>query len=207
MTRIVCISDTHGHLDALSVPEGDVLIHAGDFCGRGDEGEIRRFLDRFRALSHRDKVLIAGNHDELFEAEPERARDLVTGIHYLQDSGAEIAGLRFWGSPWQPAFFDWAFNLPRGPALAAKWALIPSGTDVLVTHGPPAGILDRVHDGSHAGCADLLAAIARVRPRLHVFGHIHEDPGLLERAGTIHVNASSCDRRYRPLQAPITVDL
>ncbi len=207
MTRIVCISDTHDRLDEVAVPDGDILVHAGDFCRRGDEKEVRAFVRAMQALPHREKVVIAGNHDFYFEREPERAREILGDLHYLEDSGVEIAGLRFWGAPWQPEFFDWAFNLPRGEALAAKWALIPEGTDVLVTHGPPRGILDRVHDGQLAGCADLLRAIDRIRPRLHVFGHIHEAAGRLERRGTIHVNACCCDLAYRPVQPPVTVDL
>jgi hypothetical protein len=126
---------------------------------------------------------------------------------YLQDEAVEIEGLRIWGSPWQPEFLDWAFNLPRGAALREKWDRIPSGTDVLITHGPPQGVLDRVDEGRREGCADLLNAVARVRPRLHLFGHIHEGYGCLERDGTTFVNASICDRAYRPVNPPVVVDL
>lgn len=207
MTRIVCISDTHTRLGDVVVPDGDILIHAGDFSRRGRPQEIERFADQMRALPHPVKIVIAGNHDFLFEEEPERARAMLEGLSYLEDSGTEAFGLRVWGAPWQPVFFDWAFNLPRGEALAAKWALIPDETDILITHGPPRGILDRVDDGQHAGCADLAQAIARLRPRLHVFGHIHEAYGRIEREGTIHVNASICTLAYEPEQAPIVVDL
>ena len=112
-----------------------------------------------------------------------------------------------WGSPWQPWFYDWAFNLQRGPEIRAKWDRIPAGVDVLVTHGPPAGILDRVVDGRSVGCADLLDAVRRVRPLLHVFGHIHEAYGEVERDGTRFVNASTCTVRYAPVNAPVVVDL
>ena len=97
-----------------------------------------------------------------------------------------IGALRIFGSPWQPWFHDWAFNLQRGPALAEKWALIPDGVDVLVTHGPPAEILDRTVHGEEVGCRDLRDALERVRPRLHLFGHIHEAHGRLERDGTLY---------------------
>ncbi len=207
MTRIVCLSDTHNRLDELDVPDGDVLVHAGDFSKRGAAEEVRSFVDALVTLPHEDKVVIAGNHDFLCEEDPAAARELLRDVHYLLDSGVTLRGLRFWGSPWQPEFFDWAFNLPRGAALAAMWALIPDETDVLVTHGPPRGILDRTVTGVAVGCDDLLAALARVRPRLHVFGHIHEAYGKLERDGTTFVNASNCDVRYRPVQPPITIDL
>ena len=207
MVRIVCISDTHNRLARVTVPAGDILVHAGDFTGHGREPEIVAFADALRALPHRDKVVIAGNHDFLCQSTPARVRELLGECHYLCDAGITLGGLSFWGSPWQPEFFDWAFNLPRGPALAAKWASIPTDTDVLITHGPPRGILDRTHDGTPVGCDDLLAARRRVRPRLHVFGHIHEAYGMLERDGTIYVNAATCDLRYRPIQPPIVVDL
>ena len=191
----------------LDVPAGDLLLHAGDFSMAGRPDEIRRFDRWLGTLPHAHKVVIAGNHDFLFEQDPAQARALITNALYLEDSEARIEGLRVWGSPWQPWFLDWAFNLVRGPDLAAKWALIPDGTDVLVTHGPPAGILDRTVAGEDVGCEDLAQALQRVRPRLHLFGHIHESYGRLERAGTLHVNASNCDVHYHAVQPPIVVEL
>jgi predicted phosphohydrolase len=173
----------------------------------GRPEEIARFDAWLAGLPHRHKVVIAGNHDFLFEGEPERARRLLPSAIYLRDEGVELDGFRFWGSPWQPWFHDWAFNLPRGPALAAKWALIPARTDVLLTHGPPHGILDRTVAGEPVGCEELTLALARVRPRLHVFGHIHEAYGRLERDGTLFVNASNLDVHYRPVQAPVVIEL
>lgn len=204
--RIVCLSDTHGQHARLAVPDGDVLVHAGDFSLNGRPEEIARFDAWLAGLPHRHKLVIAGNHDFLFEHEPERARRLLPSATYLCDELAEVAGVRVWGSPWQPWFHDWAFNLRRGPALAAKWALIPAGIDVLVTHGPPQGVLDRTVSDEAVGCEELTLALARVRPRLHVFGHIHEAYGRLERDGTTFVNASNLDVRYRPVQAPIVVE-
>lgn len=208
--RLVCLSDTHGRTGALVVPPGDVLLHAGDLTGRGDAHEVREALAWLAGLPHRTKVLIAGNHDFLFQDEPDAARALLAphpGLTYLEDAGTTVGGLRVWGSPWQPWFFDWAFNLPRGEELRRVWDRIPAGTDVLLTHGPPAGILDRCADGREVGCADLLDAVQRVKPRLHVFGHIHEAYGRHERGGTLFVNASTCDLAYRPVQPPVVVDL
>lgn len=217
--RVVCLSDTHGKHGSLSVPEGDLLVHAGDFTRKGAMEEVAAFAGWMRSLPHPHKVLVAGNHDFLFQNEPRLARELLDGLTYLQDEGTTVLGLRIWGSPWQPWFFDWAFNLRRGAPLAAKWALIPERTDILVTHGPPRGIGDRVDgtiakaagvlmgQGEEVGCDDLLARVLEVRPRLHVFGHIHEGYGLVERDGITYVNASSCDVKYRPVNPPIVVDL
>jgi predicted phosphodiesterase len=197
--RLVCISDTHDQHAELRVPDGDVLIHAGDATRRGSERALRAFDAWLGSLPHRHKLLVAGNHDFGFQRDADAA-SWITCAHYLD-------GVRFYGSPWQPWFHDWAFNLPRGQALRAVWDRIPPDTDVLITHSPPHGVLDRTIHGEAVGCEELARAVARVRPRVHVFGHIHEGYGVLEQDGTRFVNASSCDVRYRPVQPPIVVDL
>ena len=209
--KIVCISDTHLQHD-FSIPDGDLLIHAGDGTGLGSLPEIRRWFEWLVALPHRHKLVIAGNHDKSFENGPFEARRLITtylerGITYLQDSGCAIGGLKFWGSPWQPWFYDWAFNLERGEPLRKKWALIPDVTDVLITHGPPAGLLDRCPDGRRVGCDELRSRIDRLKLRLHVFGHIHCENGTTNVNGTTFVNASICDESYRPTGTAFVVDL
>ena len=188
------------------VPDGDLLVHAGDVSRAGELPEIEAFTAWFAAQPHRHKILIAGNHDFLFEREPERARRLVRGATYLLDEAVVIEGIRIWGSPWQPWFFDWAFNLQRGEEIREKWDRIPGDTDLLVTHGPPAGHGDVTAHGDAAGCADLLEAVRRVRPRLHVYGHIHEGYGITEADGTTFVNASNCDLGYEPVNPPIVLD-
>ncbi len=205
--RIVCVSDTHGRGRDAVVPDGDVLVHAGDLTSMGTLPQIAQEAAWLRSLPHRTKVVIAGNHDFAFEHEPREAVALLRDLVYLEDSEATIDSVRFYGSPWQPRFFDWAFNLDRGPAIRARWDRIPAGIDVLVTHGPPAGVLDRTAAGMDVGCADLLDAIARVRPKVHVFGHIHEAYGLVVKDGTTFVNASTCNRSYKPVQPPIVVDI
>jgi predicted phosphohydrolase len=190
--RIVAVADTHTfQADLAPVPDGDVFVHAGDLCRGGRLRELATVAEWLKGLPHRHKVVIAGNHDWCFAREPAAALDLLgPTVIYLQDSGAEIESVRFWGSPWQPAFNNWAFNLPRGAALAEKWALIPAGTDVLITHGPPAGIGD-YSEAARAGCADLLAAVRRVKPLLHLFGHIHPDGGCWPRDGTCFANVTT----------------
>lgn len=143
--RLVCISDTHGfHQKIGSVPDGDVLIHAGDALGRGSLSELEEFNEWLGRQNHTYRVIIAGNHDWCFEQYPDQARKLVTNAVYLQDSGVELDGVRFWGSPYTPAHLNWAFNKERGKGIAEHWAQIPPNTDVLITHGPPHGVLDMV---------------------------------------------------------------
>lgn len=214
--RIVSISDTHNHHPSLQIPEGDVLVHAGDATSRGTVQEIADFLAWFAGQPHARKILVAGNHDWGFQRETEAVRDLLAGhpgITYLEDGGTRIDGVRFWGSPWQPWFCDWAFNLPRGgDALREKWSRIPLDCQVLITHGPPQGVLDRTPDrydrmGRHVGCEDLQARLAAVKPRIHIFGHIHCGYGVTVSGGTTYLNASVCDENYRPINRPIIADL
>lgn len=205
--RIVAVSDTHTLHAGLRVPDGDVLIHAGDLTRRGELESVAS-LDAFLAdLPHPHKVVIAGNHDFCFEDDAPRARALLEHAVYLEDDALRLDGLTLWGSPWQPWFFDWAFNLQRGPEIRAKWELIPPDTDVLVTHGPPFGHGDRTVHGELVGCRDLLEVVGAVRPRLHVFGHIHEGYGVTADEHTTYLNASICDVRYRPVHAPLVHDL
>ncbi len=197
--RIVAVADTHLFQDLLEVPDGDIFVHAGDMCGRGSLTELETAADWVYSLPHRFKVIIAGNHDWAFVKKPDKARKLFArkDTTYLQDAGALILGLRFYGSPWQPQFFDWAFNLPRnGPELTAAWDAIPRNLDVLITHGPPFGYGDRCHDGQRAGCELLLARLAIVTPRLHLYGHIHQDGGTWQVGDTrcVNVTTSECRR-------------
>lgn len=208
--RIVCVSDTHGH--EPMIPDGDLLIHAGDLCLAGTLPELNRAADWLGSLPHRHKIVVAGNHDWPFSRQPNEARAIirdVAGAVYLQDSFVEVEGLKVWGAPWQPEFAGWAFNLPRGPALAEKWAMIPDDTDVLVTHGPPAGILDMNLEGERCGCRDLSLRLASrsAKPRLHVFGHIHEGHGVRPFESVLFVNASVLDDLYNPKFGATVVEL
>ncbi|MEE8524212.1 MAG: metallophosphatase domain-containing protein [Thermoanaerobaculia bacterium] len=205
--RCVVISDTHGLHDQVQIPAGDVLIHAGDLTDHGALEDVARFDAFLSALPHRHKVVVAGNHDFCFERQPGLARQLLRHAIYLEDEAVTLDGVRFWGSPWQPWFYDWAFNLERGSEIRAKWDLIPAGTDVLVTHGPPLGHGDLTSRSERAGCADLLDRIGELRPKYHFFGHIHEGYGVTRDGGTTFVNASVCDLGYRPVQAPVVIDI
>jgi len=185
------MADTHGFHEDLRIPGGDVLIHAGDLTHMGKLDELRQVNEFLLRLPHRYKIVVAGNHDWGFQRQPEAARRALTAATYLEDEAVVIEGVKFYGSPWQPCFLDWAFNLPRGAPLAQKWDLIPQDTDVLITHGPPEGIGDRALDSRGVGCSDLLRRVQQVQPKLHIFGHIHEDRGVWTRGKTTFVNATT----------------
>ena len=188
----------------MPIPQGDILLFGGDMCGPGKLYEIERFGDWLRSLPHPHKVVIAGNHDWPFELAPNKALSaLGEDIIYLQDEAVEIEGLKIYGSPWQPEFFNWAFNLKRGERLKAAWSQIPEDVDILITHGPPHGTLDKTDDGRLVGCEQLAARIPQLtKLKSHVFGHIHEAYGRKEKDGCIFLNASICDRAQRKAVNP-----
>jgi len=207
--KIVAISDTHERHKLITLPDGDVLVHAGDITKNGSIDAIREFAAFMQQAPHTHKIVIAGNHDFCFENElTGEAEEILrqSGVIYLRDSGVTIDGVKFWGSPWQPWFFDWAFNLQRGSELAEKWALIPEDTNVLITHGPPYEVSDCTIEGLHVGCEELSKRIEQLHHlKLHIFGHIHEGYGIVKLGGVTYANASICDVRYRPVNAPLTL--
>lgn len=189
--KIVAISDTHGQHRSIRLPKADVLLHAGDVGYRGTKPEVVDFLDWLDKLPHPHKIFIAGNHDFFFEREKKATIDrlLPNSVRYLKDEAVVIDGIKIWGSPYTPRFFQWAFNKARGHALADQWKNIPEDTDVLLTHGPVYGILDLTADEQHAGDKELLTRILEIKPKFHVCGHIHEAYGVLKRRGITFVNA------------------
>ena len=219
--RVVCISDTHEQHRKLKIPDGDLLIHAGDITYNGDGPAIKDFLDWFKAQPHRNKIFVAGNHDFWFECDnPDQlGKNNPDGedFTYLHDEAFILPVdsksnkyLKVWGSPFTPTFGSWAFMKDRGDEIAKVWNKIPYDTDILITHGPPAGILDETPPkwgSKHAGCWDLMAKVKLIKPKLHVFGHIHHGYGKTEKHGTIFVNASSCDENYDAVNPAIVVDL
>jgi Icc-related predicted phosphoesterase len=207
MPRIVCLSDTHNCNHQITVPDGDILIHAGDATIQGSPYEVEEFAHWFASLPHRYKIFVAGNHDWLFEIDNRFARLLVSNFKYLQDSSIKVEGLKFYGSPHQPRFYNWAFNLTRGAEMAEKWKLIPRDTDILITHGPPFGILDLTPQGDNAGCEELRKRVVEIRPKAHIFGHIHSGYGMKEEFGVKFINASTCDEAYEPTNSPIVFDI
>lgn len=203
--KFIAISDTHGQHTKLLLPEGDVIIHAGDISGRGTESQVREFIDWFSSLHYKYKIFIAGNHDFFLEkASAETVRSMIpSNIIYLNDSSVEIEGIKIWGSPVQPWFHDWAFNRQRGEDIRKHWNLIPADTDILITHGPVKGILDRTVYGQEVGCEDLLDIVKRNKPSVHICGHIHEAYGERINEQTRFINASVLNEDYFLVNSPI----
>lgn len=208
MIKLVFISDTHDKLRELAVPDGDILVHCGDICRTGTLEELARFNEEMAALPHKHKIAIAGNHDWALQEQPHEARRLLTAMTYLQDEGVTVEGLRFWGSPWVPEWNNWAFSLRRNSdEMRARRATIPHGIDVLVTHTPPHGIRDQNHMFLSVGCEALRERVLEVKPRIHAFGHVHEDAGCRQVDETFYVNACSMNFRYEPINRPIVLEL
>jgi Icc-related predicted phosphoesterase len=210
MVKITFISDTHNKHDQVQTGCGDILIHCGDFTKKGSLEDVTSFAHFMKKQQFKYKIVIAGNHDFCFEDERKSAAEALLREHeimYLNDSGVQIEGMNIWGSPIQPEFYDWAFNRQRGADIKKHWDLIPGDTDILLTHGPPWGILDRCVSGAHAGCEDLLKVVKRIRPKIHAFGHIHEAYGQKETDGTHFINACMLNLRYQHIYRPIDVAL
>jgi Icc-related predicted phosphoesterase len=207
--KFVTISDTHCRHHKIKLPKGDVLLHAGDISYRGKREEVVDFLKWFAEQKFEHKIFIAGNHDFLFEKiKPKEIEQLLPkGVTYLFENSVTINGISIWGSPYTPWFFNWAFNLPRGRPLAKCWQKIPSETDILLTHGPAYGMLDTVINGQHVGCVDLWKRIEVVKPKVHVFGHVHESFGKKEKNGIKFINASQVNEEYVLVNKPLVFEL
>lgn len=215
--RIVALSDTHLHHRDLTVPDGDVLVHAGDFSNRGTFGDLRDFAEWFLDQPHRHKVFTPGNHDLVCEDNSlSYIKTIFPGVHVLYHETVVIDGVNFFGSPWSAEIYPgspWSFSHPKSESSdfsARLWAQIPDGVDVLITHGPPYGVLDLVAsafkgEDPHVGDKNLLARVREINPKVHIFGHIHEQGGLSDyEYQTWFYNAAICDLAYRPVN-PITV--
>lgn len=212
--KICCISDTHSKHDYIEVPPCDILIHAGDCTNDIGKRDLRNFCIWFERQPAKHKIFIAGNHDGAFEKWPDLARAMVKeyapSVVYLEDSGVEIEGLKIWGSPMTPTFFNWFFNRDRGIQIQKHWDLIPKDTNILITHGPAAGILDDVWDGTQRqGCEDLLKTIESLENlKLHIFGHFHLNGGISKTIGNvIHVNAAMLDDNHNPTRNPVIIEI
>lgn len=222
--KIVIISDTHEQEKHIEIPEGDLLIHCGDFTKKGSYYAIRDFAKWFAEQPHKFKVLIAGNHEMGLEfgAMRETKLDLIldytkkdSNFHYLENSSVEIEGLKIYGSPITPYFFGWAWNVGRGGEIAERWSQIPDDTNILITHGPPWGILDSVPSDrlieleERVGCEDLLKRVKQLQNlKLHAFGHIHTGHGIMIQDNVTFVNAAICgDRGHVVEYDPIVIEL
>ncbi len=219
--KIDCIADLHGEFPFLE--GGDLLIVAGDLTVSDTQEQMDRFDSWLSSQDYKKKIFIAGNHDNSLQKEVPRKymACAVERFEYLCDSGCEFEGLKIWGSPWTSHFVGinphcCAFTSPdwidSEDFLFGKWEIIPKDTDILITHSPPFGILDRTSRGQNVGSKSLLCRVADIKPQLHVFGHIHEEGGEVvhvdwSRDGSVFANASILNADYDPVHAPITVYL
>ncbi len=211
--NITFISDTHSKHNQLNshLHGGDTIIHSGDMSSMGNKHEIENFLKWFDKLNYKYKIFIAGNHDWGFQDHPEQVKELLNeypDVIYLEDEFVIIEDVKIYGTPWQPWFMSWAFNLPRkSEILKGKWDKIPKNVDILITHTPPYGILDKVNGrGENLGCELLLNTVNDVKPKICVFGHIHSGNGYIRNDDTHFINASILNEEYIYNFKPITVE-
>lgn len=217
--KITFISDTHTQHKKIELPGGDILIFSGDFMSSGYRVyEAQSFLKWFSEQPYKYKIFIAGNHDRYCEINPEIFETLVDdyveqNVIYLKDDMIEVEGLKIYGTPWQPYFCDWAFNIPESDRLISLYQNIPEDLDILITHCPPYNILDKSHDYRNGeeplGSKELetvLLELGEHHPKIHCFGHIHGDGGNVLTDGTCYINASVCDENYNPINKIVTID-
>jgi len=206
--RIWFISDTHNQHGHLRVPEADVVMHCGDESTNQipalNEPEARRFFEWYRQLEIPVKVFVPGNHSTAIEnglVSPENYPE----IHFLIHQQLVIDGIKIFGSPYVPQFHDWAYMKKR-TRLDQVWQTIPADTEILLTHGPPKGVLDLTHDFENkqlvqVGCAALRRHVEqRIQPAIHAFGHLHDEHGIsnygiYKRSVTQYLNCSVCNLR------------
>lgn len=189
--RILALSDTHNLHRSITVPmEGDLLIHAGDFSFFfEDMPAIRDFNAWLGELRFRHKIVVPGNHERIMYEHPELRR-LITNATLLVNDAVTIRGVRLWGSP--VTCDDEAFGCSSAEERRALYESIPEGTDIVITHGPPYGVCDEEFraKGIHRGCPELLAAIQRTKPQVHIFGHVHASRGAKRIGETTFINAA-----------------
>lgn len=215
--KTILISDTHNQHNGLDIPDGDMIMHGGDFTSRGTKKEVEDFFAWFSELPHEYKVLIPGNHDIAMDPlrddfDDEWYKNLLTkynNIHYLNGSTVTINGIKIFGSPLTPRFgFGWAFNADRGASIDWAWSKIPDDTDIILVHGPPLGYGDLTVRGNiHVGCADLLRKVEEVKPRYCIFGHIHEGYGSYDNDDTTFLNVSVLNAYYQLVNKPVEINL
>lgn len=209
--KVVIISDTHNNHSKLLLPKGDILIHCGDFTFYSKDKEITAFVDWLKSTDFKYKIVIAGNHERTldfnFTKKPSKVKEyLKANCYYLENELLEIEGLKIFGTPLQPIHCNMGFNRNDNERLKS-FSIIPSGVDILITHSPPFGILDTIYNGSHVGDKVLLSELDRIRPRFHLFGHIHESNGKEEVNETLFINAAICDLRYSPVNSYHLIEL
>ncbi len=206
--KLAIISDVHGRWSKITIPECDVLISCGDFSFRGERHMVRDFHKWLNKQPAKNIISVMGNHETGVEKEFDLMKAVAieecSKVHFIDEGRVEIDGVKFYGSAITPFFFNWAWNRYRGEDIKKHWDKIPLDTQVLITHGPAAGLLDAIHhfDGvtvkERVGCEDLMTRIRELKDlKLHCFGHIHSSSGELMFNNVKFINASICDEQYQ----------
>lgn len=209
LKRIVMVSDTHDrYKDLVDMPKGDILVMAGDLTFDGAANELRRLNDWLDEQDYDHKVLIPGNHDLTFEARWDWAcRKVPAADAILDQEMYDADGIKIWGEPRQPWFYDWAFNVDREEMKERCWDKVPDDVDILLTHGPPWGVGDFTTRGAHVGCVAQREYILEKKPPLVVCGHIHSGYGIHILGNTTVVNASVCNEKYQAVNPPVVLEM
>jgi len=209
--KIVCTSDTHNKHRHLSVPDGDVLVVAGDISDTGRKEKLEEFNEWLGELPHKYKLVVSGNHDLLYEFDHGSMDNVLTNATYLENSEVTIEGLRIWGVPWKALHFGKKNNIEPELVGKTKWDLVPDGIDILITHIPPHGIRDTKPGGRQLGSEPLLEALKRVKPRYHIFGHVHDQYGwhteTWDQHEIIFVNAAAIIDFGNALNPPLVFEI
>lgn len=226
MIKIVFLSDTHGYHRKVSLPEGDWLIHGGDYSSQGREPETKDFINWFASQTQfKEKIFIAGNHDKTQDpkfnwrftdgSKPKWLQDLLAqlpefNVTYLENNYKIIDGLKIWGSPISPWFHGdiWGFNKHRGDDIQEIWNQIPLDTDIILTHTPVKGKCDLVErNQEYAGCENLLPTLWNIKPMLHMSGHLHTGYGINKDETTTFVNGSLLNDDYQLINLPWIIEI
>jgi Icc-related predicted phosphoesterase len=219
--KIYCFSDTHQKHRELNIPEVDMIIFCGDMSNNynliKNTIECRDFLEWYSSLPIKNKLLIPGNHDRSIEHKWILPKEYPK-INWFFNETKTIEGIKIFGSPYSPVYGDWSYVYSRIDAHK-YWNSIEEGTDIIFTHGPSKGILDLAEDYDdrsnivRVGCKTLATKIGLVKPKLHLFGHIHScrrnglyNNGVYYSGGTIFVNCSCLDHGDNSLSSGYIFD-
>lgn len=206
MTKVTFISDTHELHRETKIEDTDILIHCGDITNMSSFQVLHDFNDWLKEQPSSYNVVIAGNHDFCFEQKPRICKGILSNAIYLENQSTKVMGLKIWGSPVTPKFFNWGFGY-YGDERQMLWEEIPQDLDILLTHGPPLFTLDKNPEGESVGCGYLAARVQITKPKYHAFGHIHESAGMVKKGETTYINASQMGMNYNYCNKPIVVKL
>ena len=198
------MSDTYGHHEAVLLPRGDMIIHAGDLTRNGTESEVRDFLQWFSHQNYKYRIFIAGMHDSLFEQEPGLARRLLpSNVIYLEESGVEVGGLKIWGSPFNTFNHGSAFSVSSSEEINGHWDKIPHDCDIVTSRTPAYGMLDEDESGEHIGSKDLLRRLVKVEPGYFVCGNVQGTHRHEYRYNINFINASLLNQEHKIVYKPV----